>query len=319
MVEIDVAGLNLEYRKEAVVELDQTFAECPDMKIVVTKDFDSVVTEYFGRRGVFVPYESKRFGGEVVACKTMNYPLDSELRTCLVVNANAPMFSDWENPNAKMIRFFCVAHEKKHVLLYNSRYLAVGHQAFFSGPKSVSEWMEGLADDVVSEHLAESYAIGSLSKKNGSDFGMPQDATANYLSDRQEGFETTLSVYFATLESFVWESVERYSHGNGSMNELWGLVYLRVRDVLNVLALMAAYVHSTPPISKSDSIESILASTSSFKDTWQEMERHFKLINDDREDHKKVLFGLASCFQELFLRLGIKLSDGPRGMVLNLV
>ena len=311
--------MNPKQRTKAVAELEHVFAECPDVNIVVTNDFDDVVTEYLAKRGVSVHYESKRFGGEVVAGKTLNYSIDRRLGTCLVINANAPMFSNWEEPQARMERLFFLSHEKKHVLLNNSRHVALGHEAFFSAPRTAREWMKSLADDVASEYLAESYAISQLLKMNESDLGLPEGVITNYLFDRQNGFKTTLSLYFGSLESFVLESTVRYSNADIDMNELWGCVYLRVRDALNVLALMAAGVHSTPPIAESGSIESILAFTSSLKDTWQEVERHFRLIKDDPTGYEQTLLGLASYFESLFLRLGIRLCDGPRGLVLSLI
>jgi hypothetical protein len=229
------------------------------------------------------------------------------------------MFWNWKEPMFGMVRLCLLLHEKKHILLNNSSFLMIGSDAFFSEPRSVGELMENLADDIASECLAESYAVESLLKTREFDLGLPEGAIYRYLCDRQEGLETTLSTYFASLDFVVVRDIQRYIDGHLGMDKLWSSVYLRVRDALNIVALMQAYVHATPQISSSKTIEDIVKSTTSFRDVWQEIERQRGLINEGYKDYKKAMLNLASYFQQLFLRLGFKLSDGPEGLVPELV
>lgn len=318
MVEIDVTEVDPECRERATAELEQMFRDSEDLKIIVTKDFDVKVTEYLRTVGVFEPYESKRYGGEVVACKTMNYPLEGRLGTCLVANANAPMFSNWEDRYAKMERAFHLAHEKKHISLNTTRYLSVGHDGFYSHAKTATECMQVLADDIASEYLAERSAIALLQDMTEKDLGLQDGAIVSYLFDLYDGLIDILNRHFGALQTFLQESVEEYRSRKITIEVFWPKIYLRTRDAFNALALVTAFEDTKPSISGVKSASNNSTVTGCFKDIWDRVTTCLWLLWDNEAGYNDGLVDIASAFQDLFLWFGVKLSDGPQGMRLDL-
>lgn len=312
MVDIDVRGVNQGQKEYAKTELEQLFSRFKNLEIIITRDFDNVVQEYLRKREITEPYESTRAGGEVVACKVMHYPLNSQLATCLVINGNYEIFSDWKGGWAKIERLFCLLHEREHILLDQDRYRLIGHNNFFSNPASTAECMSELAHDISSEYIAERNAIAILQDASEGDL-------SSYFSDRARGMTSVLSSHLDSFQPFLTEKIDRFRQKRITIDDFWGSIYLRTRDILNALALVTAFAHAIPSVSPEfDSIKLSTTFKRLFEDDWSQVEPVIVLMYGDRSDYEKKMRNITASFQNLFQRFGIELRDTPRGMAVYL-
>jgi len=310
MVDIGIAGVNPKWKKHAKTELEQMFSEFDSLKVIVAKDFDTSVMEYLRKRGVTEPYKSLRAGGEVVACKVMHYPLNNQLATCLVINGNSKIFSNWKGGWAEIERMFCLVHEREHILLDQSRYRLIGHKKFFSDPSSTMECMSELAHDISSEYIAERKAVETLQDASKGDL-------SSYFSNRLRGMIEVLVSY---LESFLAEKIDVFRLNRIMVDDFWGSIYLRTRDTLNALALVVACTHAIPSTSlEFESVKCDGTFKQLFEDTWNQVEQVLMLMHDNQGSYQENLRSIAVSFQNLFTGFGIELRDTCHGMAVYLV
>lgn len=312
MVDIEIAGVNPKWKKHAKTELEQLFAKFESLKVIVTKDFDNIVMEYLRKRGVTQPYKSLRAGGEAVACKVMNYPLNNQLATCLVINGNSEIFSNWKGGWAKITRIFCLFHEREHILLDQSRYRMMGHKKFFSHPSSTMECMSEFAHDISSEYMAERKAIETLQ-------GVSKGDISSYFSNRFTGMIEVLVSYLESFGTFLAEEIAVFRLNRTTVDDFWGSIYLRTRDTLNALALVVACTHAIPSTSMEfESVKRNSTFKQLFEDTWNQVEQILMLMYDDQSSYQENLRSIAVSFRNLFTRFGIELRDTCRGMAVYL-
>lgn len=322
MVDVYAEGLSLEWRETAKTELEQIFAKLKNVIVIVTKEFDNTVTKFLQKRGVAERYESQRAGGEVVACKVVDYPSNDQMVTCLIINTNANMFSSWEKGQAKVQRMFYLIHERKHILLNQSRYQLVGHQRFFSNPRSTIECMSELAYDISSEYIAERTAVESLRDAREGDLTFiehPEGTLSHYFSDVATGLFDIVSSYLKSFQSFLDDNIKQFRLKKTSLDDFWRSIYLRTRDTLNALALSAAFAHTVPSTSPEfETIKGNHTFRQLFKDAWNEVEQILPLMYADQKDQQETLNTIAATFQNLFLSFGIELHDTAYGMAVYL-
>ena len=311
MAEIELSGLNLEFRECARKELEGLFIDVENLEIIVTTDFDNKVTEYLQKRGINETYQSTRAGGEVVACKVLNYPSNGQLRTCLVINAEASMFSNWSE-DWKIERIHALCHEMGHVFMYRERYRQIGHERFFSMPISTMDWMDEFADDILSEYIAERNAIQTLSKISKIDL-------TQYFTEKLEGLIEILANYLRSFKKFVTEKIGIYRTGRMHLDDFWGHVYLRTRDTLNALSLSVAYIHAIPsrsllfqPIRSNETFKEL------FEKMWSEVEPVLVLRFEKQKSCEECVRQISDSFRNLFQLLGIELRDVNGRLALSL-
>jgi len=301
MVEIELSGLTRENEELAREELVRLFGKFDNLKINVTFDFDGKVTECLQKRGVDEQYQSMRAGGEVVASKVLNYPSNDQLRTCLVINANARMFSDWSD-KLKLERMHILCHEMGHIILYQDRYRQTGHERFFSLPSSTNEWTDELANDIVDEYVVERNAIQML-------LGNFQPDPTLYFVETLKGVIEILANHLRSFKSFITEEIESCRKDTMLIDDSWGSIYLRTRDTLNALSLATAIIDAIPSCSSLlEPIRSNETFRELFENTWTEVKR--VLVQFFQENDYKVSIKPASdAFRNLFQLFGIAFRD----------
>ena len=322
MVDVYADRLSLEWRETAKTELEQIFAKLRNVIVIVTEDFDKTVTKFLQKRGVTERYESQRAGGEVVVCKVVDYPSNDQMVTCLIINANANMFSSWEKGQAKVQRMCCLIHEKTHILLNQSRYQLVGHQTYFCNPKFTIECMSELANDISSEYIAERTAIESLRDAREGDLTfieLPEGSLSRYFRIVAAGLFDTVNSYLKSFQAFVDDNIKQFRLKKTKIDDFWGPIYLRTRDTLNALALSAAFAHTIPSTSPEfETVKSNHTFKQLFKDSWNEVEQILPLMYANQIKQQKTLKTIAATFQKLFLTFGIELRDTAYGMAVYL-
>jgi hypothetical protein len=310
MAEIELSGLAVEKEEIARKELIKLFGKINNLEISVTMDFDSTVTEYLQKRGVSEQYQYTRAGGEVVAGKVLNYPSNGQLGTCLAINANARMFSNW-NDEFNLERMHILCHELGHIIIYQDRYRQTGQERFFSLPSSTDEWMDELANDIVDEYIVERNAVQTLLKECHPD-------PSPYFVERLKGLVEILAAHLQSFKAFTAEKVELYRRGAMLPVDFWGYIYLRTRDTLNALSLAAAIIDAIPSCSSLlEPIEINETYQQLFQNTWTEVEK--LLAQFFQENSCKVGIKQASeGFRNLFQLFGMEFHDINGRMVISI-
>jgi len=310
MVEIKFSVLTVEKEEIARKELVRLFGKIDNLEINVTMDFDGTVTEYLQKRGVNEQYQSTRAGGEVVASKVLNYPSNGQLGTCLAINANARMFSNW-NDEFNLERMHILCHEMGHIIINQNRYRQIGHERFFSSPNSTDEWMDELANDIIDEYIVERNAVQTLLKEFHPD-------PSPYFGERLKGLVEILANHLQSFKTFIAEKTESYRRGTILPDDFWGSIYLRTRDTLNAFSLAAAIIDTIPSCSSLlEPIEINETYKELFERAWTEMEK--LLAQFFQENSCEVNKRQASeDFRNLFQLFGIEFHDVDGRMAISI-
>jgi hypothetical protein len=243
MVEVDLSDVAPNCREKLVKELNNLFKDLENLKIIAKKDFDKKVTEYLQKRGVTLPYTSTRSGGEVVAAKTLHYPLiDQQLGTCLILNTNAAIFATCGGGWEEIERIHCLLHEMGHVIQAQEKYRQIGHTKFFADPLSTEECIGELSDDIISEYMAERHSTETMKSCYKIDL-------IEYFLTRLKGLVGIIVNHLHTFEEDLIQKTTDFRKGIISIDDFWEYVYLRTRDILNALSLATASNHAYPEFS----------------------------------------------------------------------
>lgn len=304
MAEIDLSDVTPECREKFTKELSKLFKDLENLKIIATKDFENKVTEYLQKRGVTLPYKSTRSGGEVVAAKTLHYPLtDQQLGTCLILTANMAVFATCGRGWEKIERIHILLHERAHIIQGQEKYRQIGHAKFFADPLSTAECIGELSDDIICEYMAERNSIETIKTCYTSD-------SSQYFLSKLKGLVEIIVKHLNTFEEDLAREILRFRKGLTSIDDLWKHVYLRTRDTLNALSLATAYIHMYPAFSSTfTDIGSNATYKKLFENTWIEVEQTFVFLRSGKSSHDESVKKTTGLFLNLFKTLGIRVCD----------
>jgi hypothetical protein len=311
MVDIDIEEVGQKWKNSAKNEIEFLFGKFDNLKVVFTKNFDNFVEDIFKEKGLEYSYSSMHIGGEVVVCKTMHYPSNNQLKTCLIINGNSSFFSEFEDGVTKVNRFHCLLHEREHILLDKKKYVLSGHDKFFSEPKTKTEIVFELAHDVSNEYLAERNAITIL-------LGIIDGDSSDYFISLSKRVEDVLLTYLKSFPRFLKINLTKVKTRRANIKDVWWTIYLATRDTLNLLALNAAHCDALPSISsKFNKLKENQTYSQVFNQTWNPAKKILKGFFESQKFEREKMMDIALKFENIFLSFGIELFDSHSGLIVK--
>lgn len=312
MLTIEVEGVTEDKRDTAEKEIKRFFGPSVesdpeiDLAVLIPKDFDAKVTEVLqSERGVSLPYSARR--EEVIAVgKTIPLLRDGELSFVVIFNATA--LGRWEEELLGW-RHLLYSHELSHVLdeILISR--SMGIEKFLSEPETKREIFLRLAQNVYMEYRAERWSLETF-QEILRDRGTEIDAT-------QTGHESYVDSFASLLQGlpdFVNDKITGFQYWRMTIDELWPLMYERLRGILVLAAFTSAH---------SDALDIAYPSMRAlrtdgrfhfFFEVWEQVERLLRdLASIDQDYDEDRIWEIGELVSEFFNRCGVEVTDVPGG------